>query len=63
VTATENLTAEQALDEVLNRIAFGDWRSYLDCATEAGFPEAYYLAKGVTFGDLRRWSAPLREKE
>jgi len=63
--ATENLTAEQALDEVLDCVygsyPLGGWREKL--RQHEGVSDASLIGGGVTLGDLRRWSAPLREKE
>lgn len=66
--ATETLTAEQALDEVLAHLFdLGEgWRERLAAINQCGLPDSRHAATrsgSLTVGDLRRWSAPLREKE
>lgn len=60
--STENLTAEQALEEMLDKVV-GDargWRHRLRrIDTVLCWPDSVHLNRGFTIGDLRRWSAPL----
>ena len=67
--ATETLTAEQALDEVLNRLVGGlegiGWREILRAANTLRDPDNTPVRRGLrtTYGDLRRWAAPLLATE
>lgn len=67
--ATETLTAEQALGEVLNRVFGGwppfGWRDRLALSYEAEEPDGaqIFASSAYTVGDLRRWAAPLLDKE
>lgn len=59
------LTAEAALDEALNRV-FGSfshgWRAQIAAADTIPMADDAQVFSGshLTYGDLRRWSAPLR---
>lgn len=59
----EMLTTDAALDEVLDRVFGGwgeDWRERLARADVDGTPDDAVAANGLlTYGDLRRWAAPL----
>lgn len=59
------MTAEAALDEALNRVFGGfshGWRDRLAAAEEVFEADWAQIHAGSCFtvGDLRRWSAPLR---